>query len=403
MKKILIFSVSYYPKHIGGAEVAIKEITDRIPSDEYEFHLICNRYDATLLKKERIGHVFVHRIGWVTTSPTMSDLRTFPLHINKILYQWYAFWFAKKLHKKEKFDGIWAMMAHATGVPAAKFKKTFPDVQYVLTLQEGDPPAHIEKKMRWFGKTFTNAFTRADRIQVISNFLGSWAVKQGFQGKPVLIPNAVTTSHFNQAYPPETLLEVRKELGVSSSDILLVTTSRLVNKNALDDVVRALVLLPTNVKFIIFGVGPEEQLLKDLIQKNKLMDRVFLKGEITHAVMPKYLKACDIFVRPSRSEGMGNSFVEAMAAGLPVIATQEGGIADFLFDSRRNPDTKTTGWAVDVNNPKQIAVAVQDIINNPDKVKEVTTHARAMAIEKYDWNLIATRMKKEIFDTLWSE
>ena len=74
-----------------------------------------------------------------------------------------------------------------------------------------------------------------------------------------------------------------------------------------------------------------------------------------------------------------------------------------LPNSRRNPDTKTTGWAVDVNNPKQIAVAVQDIINNPDKVKEVTTHARAMAIEKYDWNLIATRMKKEIFDTLWSE
>ena len=46
---------------------------------------------------------------------------------------------------------------------------------------------------------------------------------------------------------------------------------------------------------------------------------------------------------------MGNSFVEAMAARLPVIATQEGGIADFLFDATRNPEQPTTGWVVDAN------------------------------------------------------
>jgi len=43
-KKILIFSLAYYPKHIGGAEVALKEITDRISTDEYEFHMVCNRF-----------------------------------------------------------------------------------------------------------------------------------------------------------------------------------------------------------------------------------------------------------------------------------------------------------------------------------------------------------------------
>ena len=99
---------------------------------------------------------------------------------------------------------------------------------------------------------------------------------------------------------------------------------------------------------------------------------------------------------------MGNSFVEAMAAGLPVIATQEGGIADFLFDEHRNPDQETTGWAVDANNPEQIAAAVEDIMTRPNKVEAVTARAKALALEKYDWDLIARNMKDNVFGDLHS-
>ena len=99
-KKILIFSLAYYPKHIGGAEVAIKEITDRLSTDTYEFHMVCNRYDSTLPKHEQVGNIFVHRIGLTTSNPTMSDLRRFPLHLNKIIYQFLAYWAAKKLHRQ---------------------------------------------------------------------------------------------------------------------------------------------------------------------------------------------------------------------------------------------------------------------------------------------------------------
>jgi glycosyltransferase involved in cell wall biosynthesis len=116
--------------------------------------------------------------------------------------------------------------------------------------------------------------------------------------------------------------------------------------------------------------------------------------------MPKYLKACDIFIRPSRSEGMGNSFIEAMAAELPVIATQEGGIADFLFDEQRNSNKVTTGWAVDADRPEQIAAAVRDIIDRPEKVSAVTRQAKQMVLEKYDWDLIASQMETKVFDPL---
>lgn len=400
-KKILIFSLAYYPKHIGGAEVAIKEITDRLPGEQYEFHVLCNRYDNTLPHEDKIGNVFVHRIGYATKNPSMGDLSKLPLHICKITYQWQAYYVAKKLHKKYKFDAVWAMMAHSCGIPAAKFKRKYPSVPYVLTLQEGDPPAYIEHKMRFFGKLFNRAFTEADVVQSISSFLQNWSLRMGAVGKQVLIPNAVDTKKFITDYSTKERQALRAELSLSEADVALVTTSRLVHKNATDDVIRALVHLPEKVKFVVFGVGPDENLLKKLISELGLEKRVQLRGQIGHDVMPRYLKACDIFIRPSRSEGMGNSFVEAMAAGLPVIATQEGGIADFLFDETRNSEQATTGWAVDPNSPQQIADAVMDIIERPEKVREVTQRAREMAVAKYDWELVAAQMKDKVFETLF--
>jgi len=172
-KKILIFSLAYYPKHIGGAEVALKEITDRISTDEYEFHMVCNRFDSTLPKVQQVGNVLVHRIGLVTKNPEMVDLRKMPLHLNKLIFQFTAFYKAKQLHKKYQYDATWAMMAHSCAIPAGMFKKAFPDVQYVLTLQEGDPPEYIEKKMRIFGRRFTDGFACTDALQAISTFLCS--------------------------------------------------------------------------------------------------------------------------------------------------------------------------------------------------------------------------------------
>jgi len=392
--------MGYYPKHIGGAEVALKEITDRISPDEYEFHMVCNRYDSTLPKVEQVGNVLVHRIGLTTKNPSMGDLRKMPLHLNKCIFQFAAYYKAKKLHAKYRYDATWAMMAHSCAVPAGMFKKVFPDVQYILTLQEGDPPAYIEKKMSIFGTRFTDGFTRADALQAISTFLMQWGTRMGASGTAEVIPNAVDTAHFTQEYSTEELQSAKDELGKKPGDVFLVTTSRLVHKNGIDDVVWAMSELPAHVHFVVYGTGPDEEKLEDIASTLGVANRVHMLGHIDHEVMPKYLKACDIFIRPSRSEGMGNSFVEAMAAGLPVIATQEGGIADFLFDAKRNPGHITTGWAVDVDASEQIVEAVKGIIASPGQVQKVTAQAKEMVLETYDWNLIAQDMKTKIFDPL---
>lgn len=393
MKRVLIFSLNYYPRFIGGAEVAIKEITDRVSPEEIEFHMVTLRMDSLLPKTERVGNVIVHRIGPTRKNPSIADLQKAPLHYNKHLYQFLAAWEAQKLHAKFRFDAIWAMMAHSCGIPAGIFKVFNPKVTYLLTLQEGDPPEHIERLARPVWPLFKQAFTRADHLQPISNFLLAWGRRMGFAGDAAVIPNAVDTAKFMQSYTPEQVLKMRESLSKKPNDVFLVTTSRLVHKNGIDDVIRALPLLPENVSFLIYGIGPDEQKLRMLAEELGVSQRARFMGQIGHAEMPLMLAACDIFIRPSRSEGMGNSFVEAMAAGLPVIATQEGGIADFLYDEDRNPEKETTGWAVASDRPAEIAAAVTDILTRPEKVSSVRATALAMVQKRYDWDTVAEDMR----------
>ena len=397
MKRILIFSLAYYPKYVGGAELAIKEITDRIPSSEIEFHMVTLRFDSTLPAVEKIGNVLVHRIGFSRPNPSIEDLSSYPLRLNKHLFQFLAAWKALSLHRAHPFDGIWAMMAHSSGVPAVIFKLLNSRVPYVLTLQEGDRLEKIERMMVPLWPLFTRVFTRADVVQVISNFLGRWARRRGFTGRLEVIPNGVDVACFSQTEPPAIIDEVKDSLGKRLGDVFLITTSRLVSKNGIDVVIKALPLLPEQVRFIVAGIGPDDLSLKRLARESGVAKRVRFVGEIGHRDIPKYLHASDIFVRPSRSEGMGSSFVEAFAAGIPVIATQEGGIADFLFDEKRNPDKPITGWAVDVDSPEQVAHAVKDIMEHPEKMRAVIATARALASEKYDWDIVARDMREKIF------
>ncbi len=398
MKKVLIFSLQYYP-FVGGAEVAIKEITDRISPEEYEFHMVTSRFDNTLPKTEKIGNLTVHRIGLATKSPGIADLKKMPLHLNKFLFQLLAVPHALSLHRTYRFDMTWAMMAHATAIPAGIFKRMNPRVPYVLTLQEGDPTEYIEKMMKPVWPLFRQGFVLADALQPISTFLLNWGKRMGFTGEEKVIPNGVDTGRFTQMFSPEEVANMKQDLGKKEGDVFIVTTSRLVHKNAVDDVITALARLPENVSFLIYGIGPDEDKLKELARTLGVESRARFMGQIGHKEMPLMLAACDIFTRPSRSEGMGNSFIEAMAAGLPVIATQEGGIADFLFDAKRNPETPATGFAVDADSPEQIASAVEDILAQPQRVAEVVANAKKRALTGFDWDTIASSMR-ELFGRL---
>jgi glycosyltransferase involved in cell wall biosynthesis len=344
--------------------VAIKEITDRLP--EIEFHMVTMRFSRTDEPVEKIGNIFVHRVGRGSS------------YVSKIFFILRAARCARRLHKREQFDGAWAMMSYML-FPLLVSRIGKP---YALTLQEGDTYEHMFARVRVmpFLPLLSFGFKNARVVQAISTYLGGWARERGFGGPLEIIPNGV---------------DVKKFAGPKAAHkgTILITTSRLVHKNAIDDVIRALPLFP-QARLKIFGTGPGEEMLKQLAHEIGVSNRVEFAGFVDNAELPTFLHSADIFVRPSRSEGMGNSFIEAMAAGLPVIATQEGGLKDFI--------SSDTAWVVEKNRPDQIALQIKAILGNPEQAARVVENARTLVVEKYDWGLIAAAMRDKVFSKLFT-
>ena len=400
MKRILIFSLDYLPGAISGAESAIQDITDRINPEEIEFHMVTLYYDSTTPRVEKIGNILIHRVGlFGKPHASLEDRVKFPLHYNKHYFQFAGGIKAYFLHRRHHYNGAWAMMAHGTGVPVSIFN-ILTGVPYALSLQEGDPPEYIEKVMKPVWPLFKRAFTHATVLQSISKFLADWGMRMGYKKEIVLIPDGANPDSINPSFDVSVVEELKKKLGKKEGEIFIGNSARLVKQKGFDTVIRALPLLPSHVRLLIVGGGPEEENLKALVSEQGLNDRVIFTGQVDRSVVSQYRHVMDIFVGPSRSDGLGHAFLSAMACRLPVVATQVGGIADFLFDAKRNPKKGTTGWAVDPDSPEQIAGAVEDILAHPEGVREIIERARKMVEEEYDWDKIAIKMKENVFDQL---
>lgn len=388
-RRILIFCSVYYPRFVGGAEVAVKEITDRIPPAEIEFDMITLRMDSALPKAERIGNISIHRIGW--TGKMKSQGLPWYLHLNKYAYVPLAVFKALSLHRKRKYQAIWSIMASYNSFAAIIFKTLKPAVKLFLTLQEGDPTEHMEKRAKPLWPLFKRLFTRADRIQAISSFLALWAKKMGARCPIDIVPNAVDLGLFAKNVSEQEIETLKDKLDKRNGDIFLITTSRLEKKNAIGDVIDALTFLPKNVKFLILGKGSEEVMLKEKCAQLKLEDRVIFMGYVPHKDMPKFLRISDIFVRPSLSEGLGNSFLEAMAGRIPVIATPVGGIPDFLIDGE-------TGLFCEPVNPRSIAQKVEKLIKDEQSREYIVERAFDMVEKRYRWEGVTEKMKGIMLD-----
>jgi glycosyltransferase involved in cell wall biosynthesis len=386
MKRILIFSLAYYPSFVSGAEAAIKEITDRIDPADIEFHMVTLLFESTAPREEYIGHVHVHRVGIGGA------------YLSKILFIPLASLKAMSLNRKLHFDALWSMMTYML-FPVAIAKILGLKISHAVTLQDGDPYEKVFERpfIKPIAPLLDYGFRTAGAVQVISTYLGTWPPKRGYTGTIELIRNGANPRDLQESATPSEVEELKQKLGKKSGDIWLVNTARLVYQKGNDDTIRALKILPDNVKLLIVGGGPDEEMLKNISKELGLQDRVIFTGNVDRSVVTNYRKASDIFVGPSRSEGLGNAFLSAMASKLPVVTTQMGGLADFVFDAKRNPDKKTTAWAVDPDNSEQIADAVKDILANPEKVKEVTENAREMVLHEYNWDIVAKNMRERIF------
>ena len=372
--RLLVFSITFRP-FIGGAEIALENIFHRTKSVDPV--VITARLTRSLPEKEKQGRIMVYRVGKGRK-------------LDKYLYVFYAVALAKQLHKEKPFVLQQAMMANYAGIAALFFKVSFPSVPYLLTLQSGDSSFFIWVRTFWFYPLYKKVYTKADRVQAISSFLMTRAKKYGYQGKETIIPNGASYEFFSRQKSTEEIAALKIELGIEPTEKVIITTSRLVYKNAVDQLILGFfnwrLTAKLSAKLLIVGSGKEEWKLRTLVKKMDMEKDVIFVGEKPYASLPLYLQMSDVFVRASRSEGMGNSFIEALAAGIPIVGTREGGIADFL-------QHKETGMVVDKDNPYAISRSIHELITNTELSETVVQQGRTLVQEKYDWDIIARQME----------
>ncbi len=370
-KHIIVFSTVYFPI-VGGAEVAMKEITDRLP--DWSFELVCARIRPGLLATERIGRITVHRCG--VGKP-----------IDKYLLPITGTWRALCLARKHDVSVIWSLMASFGGVAALMFTYLRPKTIMLLTLQEGHPLDYYAKRFGLFTRFHPLIFKRANAVQAISRFLADWGVRMGFTGVSEVVPNGVDVTHFEKPLTREERKRLRTEMGYTDEDIVLITTSRLTLKNGVDDLIRSLSSLPEKYKSLIVGEGEDKEKLSVLVQKKRLESRVLFFGSRGHDQLPSLLHASDIFVRASLSEGLGCSFLEAMASGIPIVGTPVGGIPDFLTDGE-------TGVFCQPRDPESLAKAVRRIQEESGLRPKLIKQGKELVVKDYTWDGIAQKMEK---------
>ncbi len=378
-RKILIFSHIYFP-WIGGAEIAIQEITDRI--EDVEFVMITGWRDRKLAKSEKIKNIQIERVGVGN------------FYLDQYLYPFLAPFKAYQLYRKYNFDIAWAMMPSQAGMAALFFKLFFsPHLDYILTDQSGDSDMFWKIRTFFWKPVFRMIYKKAKTIQVISQFLKQRALDMGAEERKVIvIPNGVDIEAFSHEISDSERREIRANLGINDTDKVIITTSRLVYKNAVDVLLLAFDRLikkyqHTDVKLVIVGYGEEEKKLKEMVKKLSLRDKVIFTGRVKNQQIPYYLSIGDIYCRPSRSEGQGISFLEAMCAGLPIVTTPVGGIVDFIRD-------KETGIFVQVNNPKDLAEKLYLVLTDDKLRGKIINSAKKMVIENYNWDRIVSKMKR---------
>jgi glycosyltransferase involved in cell wall biosynthesis len=154
-------------------------------------------------------------------------------------------------------------------------------------------------------------------------------------------------------HPLHTRSEMRKELGLNESHFVAGTVARLDNIKNHHLIVSAALRLKNSfpdIRFVFVGDGELRDELAARIEAHGMKDRFIFTGWRND--IPDLLAAFDIFIMCSKNEGMGRAFVEAQAAGVPVIGTRVGGVAEVLDEGR-------TGYLVDPDNPDELAAKVE--------------------------------------------
>ena len=182
--------------------------------------------------------------------------------------------------------------------------------------------------------------------------------------KLVVIPNSVDAELFARA----------TQFGIPAGSRILISIGRLERQKGFDvllDAVSLLTPLPEETYFVIVGDGPD---LTSFLKQAELTNRVRFLGRRDD--VPNLLAASTAFILSSRWEGMPNVVLEAMATGLPVVATQVEGVSELIRDG-------INGLVVAPDQPAELANAILRILSQPDFSRNAGLNSQSIVAKEF--------------------
>jgi phosphatidylinositol alpha-1,6-mannosyltransferase len=145
------------------------------------------------------------------------------------------------------------------------------------------------------------------------------------------------------------------------------------------------VLKKHRAELSIIGTGPRLEEYVALARTLGLDEEVHFVGHVDHGELPSYYASADLFVLPSRMESFPLVLLEAMAGGLPVVATAVGGVPEVVVNGE-------TGLLVPPNGPQGLAEAINSLLDDPERMKQMGARGQERVREHYTWDKVADRM-----------
>ena len=232
----------------------------------------------------------------------------------------------------------------------------------------------IKKRLKQSNKIrYYSTLSAADKIIVTLDCVRKFLPEE-FQNKIVKIPIGVDTTYFT---PAETLPD--------NNNILFL--AYLVKRKGLEYLIKAIEIIKKripDVRLNVVGDGPDKDFFIKLTSGLKLENNVFFAGNANHKDTVHYFRKSQIYVLPSLCEPFGMSVLEAMSCGLPVIATDAGGIPEVM-------GAKNKEYLTPPRDPEKLADKIIGLLLNYDKCREAGKDNREYAVRNYDWRLVSAK------------
>jgi sugar transferase (PEP-CTERM/EpsH1 system associated) len=233
------------------------------------------------------------------------------------------------------------------------------------------------------------AYGMADAVFTVTEELRAYHARQAWTSAKRIrvLPNGVDIKRF----APRTVegVETRERLGLPSECLVVGTIGRVVKIKDHLTLLRAAEQVAGGeipIHVLIGGTGQELASLREFVASSQgLAGRVSFLGAIDNT--PEILNAMDVFVLPSLNEGMSNTLLEAMASGLPVVATRVGGNPELVEES-------SSGWLFQPGDIRELASRLEQLCRDSSLRRELGNGARARAVSQFSLEGMVARYRE---------